>query len=371
MRINALALHHFRNHSELFINFQSGVTTIVGRNGLGKTNIIEAINYAATLNSHRVSTDEPLIQTAFNHAQIDVSATKHNRNARIKIELNRNGQNVALLNQAKVRRPRDIVGLLQVVVFSPEDLELVKGDPAVRRKFIDTFLMLHTPRVADLKQQYDRALKQRNTLLKSAGRRQLSESALQTLEVWDEQVSNYGAQLVAQRMNAVKLLNPHVKNFGEVISGGTESLNLTYHSPWKSTNSESVEEIKNELLSALITRRSEEIDRAITLSGPHRDDLTLSLGDNPVKGYASHGQSWSVAIALRLATFQALREHDGDPILILDDVFAELDEHRRDRLASVIVDAEQTIITVADSKDVPVALHGQVIELEHGTINVE
>lgn len=364
MKINSLGLLHFRNHNHITLEFKEGITTIVGRNGLGKTNIIEAIYYASSLNSHRVGTDEPLIQHGSDSAQINVTATKHNRQAKIQVNLNKASNNAVHLNGSQVRRPRDIVGVLQVVVFSPEDLELVKGDPAVRRKFIDTFMMMHSPRVADLKQSYDRALKQRNSLLKSAGRKSLSESALQTLEVWDEQIALYGAQLVEQRLKGLELLQPFIENFGNVISGDTEPLTVSYSSSWLGANSHTFEEIESDLKQALYLRRNDEVDRGITLSGPHRDDVTLTLSGKPVKGYASHGQSWSVAIALRLATFQVLREHDDDPILILDDVFAELDQQRRQRLASVIADVEQTIITVADVKDVPELLVGSQVWLE-------
>lgn len=366
MKIDSLELHHFRNHSHLTLKFKNGITTIVGRNGLGKTNIIEAIYYTSSLGSHRVNSDDPLIEHGCDSAQINVTATKHNRQAKIQVNLNKHSNNSVQLNGSIVRRPRDIVGVLQVVVFSPEDLDLVKGDPAVRRKFIDTFMMLYAPRVADIKQSYERALKQRNSLLKSAGRKKLSDSASQTLEVWDEQITKFGAQLVEQRMKGLNLLKPFVQSFGDVISGETESFDVTYSSHWLNPESKGINEIEGDLKLALVNRRNDEIDRGITLSGPHRDDLTILLSGNPVKGYASHGQAWSTAIALKLATFHALREHEGDPILILDDVFAELDQQRRNRLANLITNIEQVIITVADIKDVPEVLTGTHLWLEDG-----
>jgi DNA replication and repair protein RecF len=365
MKISALGLHNFRNHELFNIEFPDGIVVIVGRNGLGKTNIVEAINYAATLSSHRVNNNEPLIQHSKESAEIHVLAHKHGRQAKVSVTLNRNHNNSVSLNSSPVRRPKDVIGVVQVVIFSPEDLELVKGDPAGRRKFIDTFMMLYSPRVADIKQDYDRALKQRNSLLKSAKRKPLTETALQTLEVWDEQLVSYGAQLVAQRLKGIKILKPFLHSFGDVISGSSEELDADYFSSWLTETSVEENEIAQDLDHALKARRADEVDRGITLSGPHRDDISLTLNNTPVKGYASHGQSWSVAIALKLATFQALREHDGDPVLILDDVFAELDAHRRERLANVISDVEQTIITVADLDDVPQGLQGTHIWLEN------
>ena len=371
MKIKAISLHNFRNHKNFHLEFNTGVTTIVGRNGLGKTNIVEAINFATSLSSHRVSSNEPLIMHNEQSAEVVVVAQKHNRQAKISISLNRNQNNTVQLNDAPVRRPRDIVGVLQVVIFSPEDLDLVRGDPSLRRKFIDTFMMLYTPRVADIKQDYDRALKQRNSLLKSNGRKTLSETVQQTLEVWDEQLVTYGAQLVEHRLKSIEILKPFIQHFGDVISGNNEPLDIAYSSSWLQNQSSSLTEISQDFYESLNVRRNEEVDRGITLSGPHRDDLLLTLNGAPVKGYASHGQSWSAAIALKMATFQALREHDGDPILILDDVFAELDAARRERLTQLIHDVEQTIITVANLADVPQLLQGTHVWLEDSGQDVE
>lgn len=371
MKISALGLANFRSHELLKLELSEGTTSIVGRNGLGKTNIIEAIHYSATLDSHRVTQDAPLIRHDCDSAFLEVTAQKHGRVAKVAVTINRDKANVVELNGSAVRRPRDVVGVIQVVVFSPEDLDLVKNEPAVRRRFLDDFLMLQSPRMADVKQDYERALKQRNSLLKSAGRRALSETARNTLVAWDEQLIKFGSELVLARLKAIEALLPHVQEFGNVISDTTEPIMASYQSSWLSEPIQSLPSISEQLRDALAARHSEEVDRGLTLSGPHRDDLALELNNAPVRNYASHGQSWSVAIALRMATFAVLREHDSDPVLILDDVFAELDAKRRARLVATIADVEQTIITVADIQDVPADLAGVQYWLEDGAVHVK
>jgi len=353
MKISSLGLVNFRSHELLQLEFSAGATSIIGRNGLGKTNIVEAIHYSATLGSHRVAQDLPLIRNESDSAFINAVAQKHERQATIAITINRDKPNVVELNGAAVRRPRDVIGVIQVVIFSPEDLDLVKNEPAVRRRFLDEFAMLQSPRLAEVKQDYERALKQRNSLLKSASRRALTETARNTLVAWDEQLVKYGADLVLARLKATEKLLPHITEFGNIISGTTEPIVANYQSAWLTDETQDLENIAQQLRLALTERHTEEVDRGLTLSGPHRDDLALELAGMPVRNYASHGQSWSVAIALRMSTFAVLREHDSDPILILDDVFAELDAKRRGRLIETISDVEQTIITVADEQDVP------------------
>jgi len=366
MKISALGLANFRSHELLQLDLADGTTSIVGRNGLGKTNIIEAIHYSATLESHRVSQDIPLIRRDCDSAFLEVTAQKHGRQAKVAVTINRDRANVVELNGSPVRRPRDVVGVIQVVVFSPEDLDLVKNEPAARRRFLDDFLMLQSPRMADIKQDYERALKQRNSLLKSAGRKPLSESARNTLIAWDEQLIKFGAELVLARLKAIEALLPHIQEFGNVISDTTEPIMASYQSSWLTDRTQDLISISDQFRAALDSGHSSEVDRGLTLAGPHRDDLSLELNDAPVRNYASHGQSWSVAIALRMATFEVLREHDSDPVLILDDVFAELDAKRRARLVATIADVEQTIITVADIQDVPADLAGVNYWLEDG-----
>lgn len=360
MRINALSLFNFRNHAELNLKFSGQATTIVGRNGRGKTNIVEAVNYFATLGSHRVASDQPLIKHNETSAQIVGLFEKHQRAAKADITINQTGANKVLLNESPLTKPRDLLGLVNTVVFAPEDLSLVKGDPGDRRKFIDDFSVLLLPKFSGVRYEYERTLKQRNALLKSAGRRALNETAKATLEVWDDQLINYGTQIIEQRLASLNLLIPFITDHGATLSGDHEPLQVNYLSKWLETNDDISTKFKNELA----LRHKDEVDRGLTLVGPHRDELEITLSAMPAKGYASHGQSWSIALAMRLATFNVLREHDDDPILILDDVFAELDQRRRARLLRSLNNVEQTLITAAVVEDLPEGLAGEQILLE-------
>lgn len=364
MQISKLSLHNFRNHKELNLSFPSGATTIVGRNGRGKTNIVEAVNYLATLGSHRVSQDAPLIFNGQNTASVSANVEKHNRQAQVELVINYPGANKVSLNGNSLTRPRDILGLVTTVIFSPEDLELVKGDPSARRRFIDELSTLLAPKFSNTRSDYERTLKQRNTLLKSLGRRSPSQQARATLDAWDEQLITTGTEIIFTRLENIKRIQPHVAEFGTNISGDTEPLELTYSNTWLLQNEPNRETIAESFRTELENRNKDEIDRGITLVGPHRDDINIRLSEMPAKGYASHGQSWSIAIALRLAGFKVLREHDDDPILILDDVFAELDERRRNRLISIISDVEQTLITAAVIEDIPNGLQSNQLLLE-------
>ena len=356
MQISKLLLTNFRNHKNLDLSFNPGATTIVGPNGRGKTNIVEAVHYLATLGSHRVSQDGPLIRSGLTTAQLFSTVVKHDRQAQVELTINYPGINKVVLNGANLTKPKDLLGLVSTVIFSPEDLELIKGDPAARRRFIDEFSTLLTPKFSNTRSEYERTLKQRNTLLKSLGRRNPSESASATLEAWNEQLITHGSELISHRLKNLNKLQPHISNFGNLISGNSEPLVVNYLSSWLPSGELTNLEIENEFRKQLKKRFGDEVERGVTLVGPHRDDLNVELSNMPAKGYASHGQSWSIAIALRLASFTVLREHDDDPILILDDVFAELDEKRRTRLIESIADVEQTLITAAVLEDVPKGL---------------
>ncbi len=364
MQISKLSLRNFRNHENLDLSFSSGATTIVGRNGRGKTNIVEAVHYLATLGSHRVSQDAPLIRNGQSTASVLANVEKHKRQAQVELIINYPGTNKVSLNGNPLTRPRDILGLVTTVIFSPEDLELVKGEPSARRKFIDELSTLLAPKFSNTRSDYERTLKQRNTLLKSLGRRSPSPQARATLDAWDEQLISSGSEMIFTRLENIKKIQPHVTEFGTTISGDTEPLHLNYLNSWLSPETKDIKEIENLFRAELENRNKDEIDRGLTLVGPHRDDLNIQLSDMPAKGYASHGQSWSIAIALRLAAFKTLREHDDDPILILDDVFAELDERRRNRLISIISDVEQTLITAAVLEDIPKGLPSHQLLLE-------
>lgn len=364
MQISKLSLRDFRNHGNLDLTFSSGATTIVGRNGRGKTNIVEAVHYLATLGSHRVSQDAPLIRTGKTSATVLAQVEKHNRQAKVELTINFPGTNKVSLNGNPLVKSRDILGLVTTVIFSPEDLDLVKGDPSARRRFIDELSTLLAPKFSNTRSDFERTLKQRNTLLKSLGRRTPSTQARATLDAWDEQLIQTGAEIISTRLENVRRIEPHLTEFGTAISGDTEPLQLNYANTWLPPDVSEKTEIAELFKAELENRNKDEVDRGVTLVGPHRDDLDLQLSGLPAKGYASHGQSWSIAIALRLAAFKSLREHDDDPILILDDVFAELDERRRTRLISIITDVEQTLITAAVLEDIPKGLPSSQLLLE-------
>jgi len=364
MQISKLLLRDFRNHKNLNLSFLPGATTIVGPNGRGKTNIVEAVHYLATLSSHRVSQDGPLIRTGLTTAQVDATVIKHDRQAQVELTINYPGVNKVVLNGAALPKPKDLLGLISTVIFSPEDLDLIKGEPGARRRFIDDFSTLLTPKFMNTRSEYERTLKQRNTLLKSLGRKKPTDSAKATLAAWDEQLVTHGSELIATRLRNLNKLQPHISNFGNTISGNSEPLVVNYASTWLPKETDLVTEIENEFRTQLEKRFKDEVERGVTLVGPHRDDLDILLSDMPAKGYASHGQSWSIAIALRLATFTVLRAHDDDPILILDDVFAELDEKRRTRLIEAITGVEQTLITAAVQEDIPKELLSNQLVLD-------
>jgi len=364
MQISELSLRNFRNHENLELDFPAGATTIVGRNGRGKTNIVEAVHYLATLGSHRVSQDAPLIRSGQNTATISATVEKHNRQARVELTINFPGANKVLLNTNPLTKTKDILGLVTTVIFSPEDLDLVKGEPSARRRFIDELSTLLAPKFSSTRSDFERILKQRNTLLKSLGRRAPSTQARATLDAWDEQLIQSGSEIIFTRVENIKRIDPFVTEFGTIISGDTEPLYMNYLNNWLPVEQLVKADIEKLFRDELEKRNKDEIDRGVTLVGPHRDDLNIQLSNLPAKGYASHGQSWSIAIALRLAAFKTLREHDDDPILILDDVFAELDEKRRNRLISIISDVEQTLITAAVIEDVPKGLPSNQLLLE-------
>jgi DNA replication and repair protein RecF len=380
VHLTRLALTDFRSYADLSLELGPGVTTFSGPNGEGKTNLVEAIGYLATLGSHRVATDAPLIRQGAERAVVRAAVTSVNGSALIEVELNPGRANRVRLNRAPLPRPRDILGTLRTVLFAPEDLALVKGDPGERRRFLDDLLVATAPRYAGLRADYERVLKQRTALLKSAGgktrlRGPARESMTATLDAWDAQLARAGAPLLAGRMRLVAALRPHVEAAYEAVSGGPrgEASGMNYRSS-ALDNDEGFEDVEvatleTALLKSLDAVRASELDRGVCLVGPHRDELELSVGGLPARGYASHGESWSLALALRLASFTLLRQGHEDPVLILDDVFAELDAGRRDRLAGLVAGAEQVLITAAVPADIPDVLAGARFEVQAGVIS--
>jgi DNA replication and repair protein RecF len=384
-----LSLHDFRSYADVDVTLGPGVTAFIGRNGQGKTNLVEAIDYLARLTSHRVASDTPLVRQGCDQAVVRALVVRDERQALLEVELNPGRSNRARINKSPLPRSRELIGMVRTVLFSPEDLALVKGDPSDRRRFLDDLLVLRAPRYAGVRSDYDRVLRQRNSLLKTAGatrrggsQSSRAESALSTLSVWDSHLARTGAELLAGRLALVEELKPLVGRAYEAVARGASRADTTigYRSSFElpETTTKELEEYDGSLpdrerlaeaiLAEVEHRRPDELDRGISLVGPHRDELVLMLGGLPVKGYASHGESWSFALALRLASYELLRAGGDDPILILDDVFAELDTERRRRLAELVSDAEQVLVTAAVSADVPEALAGTRITVAEGVV---
>lgn len=388
MFVKHLSLVNFRNYSTAEVELAPGVNLLVGPNGQGKTNLVEAIGYLSTLRSHRVAGYLPLIKNAepeIPGAVIRVMVTHEDRDALIELELNRDAQNRGRINKSPVTRVRDILGYVNTVIFAPEDLDIVKKDPSNRRDFIDTLLVQVSPRFAGVFSDYERVLKQRNTLLRTARQTGAKGTSLSTLDAWDESLIKFGSEIVAARVALVERLRPLVLDAYQSIAIANNEPRILVKSSLLGAlipDSEEAEDLEyietadfdevSALYRAKLERvRSKELERGITLVGPHRDDLVLLLSNLPAKGYASHGESWSYALALRLASIQLLKAEtrSGDPILILDDVFAELDAGRRSRLAELVRNNEQVLITAAVAEDVPGELQAKVFNVKAGVID--
>ncbi|MFF3251333.1 DNA replication/repair protein RecF [Actinacidiphila glaucinigra] len=373
MHVAHLSLADFRSYARVEVPLDPGVTAFVGPNGQGKTNLVEAIGYLATLGSHRVANDAPLVRMGADRAIVRASVVQGERQQLIELEINPGRSNRARLNRSSQVRPRDLLGIVRTVLFAPEDLALVKGDPGERRRFLDELLTARAPRLAGVRGDYERVLKQRNTLLKSAAvaRRHGGRGGdLSTLDIWDQHLAKAGAELLAQRLDLTHALQPLADKAYEQLAPGGGPVVLEYRSSIgeRIAGASGREELYGLLLEALGEARRQEIERGVTLVGPHRDDLSLKLGQLPAKGYASHGESWSYALALRLASYDLLRADGGEPVLVLDDVFAELDARRRARLAELVAPGEQVLVTAAVDDDVPDVLIGARYAVEDGGV---
>jgi len=374
VQVTSLELVDFRSYPRVLVETGSGVTTFIGRNGEGKTNLVEALGYLATLTSHRVATDAPLVRQGADQAVVRGVVEREGRRLTLEVEINPGRSNRARINQSPVPRAREIIGVLRTVLFAPEDLALVKGEPDVRRRFLDDLVVLRTPRLAGVRADYDRVLKQRNALLRTASlARRGAGPDLGVLDVWDTHLAATGAELLAARHDLLLQVGPHVAAAYEAVSESGDAATLTYHSSVTKRLEAQPASLDRAgwdeaMASALALARGDELDRGVTLVGPHRDDVALGLGDLPAKGYASHGESWSFALALRLASFELLRSDGDDPVLVLDDVFAELDSARRARLAERVADAEQVWVTAAVVDDVPAQLLGARFTVADGEV---
>ena len=381
MIVSHLQLSDFRNYETAEVGLVAGPNLFVGRNGQGKTNLVEAIGYLSTLGSHRVASDQALIRAGRDSAVIRARLEHGERNVLVEVQLNRSGANRAQVNRVATK-PRELPRYAASVLFAPEDLALVRGDPGGRRRYLDQLLVQLAPRLAGVLGDYDRVLRQRTTLLKSVRAARVADSQLATLEVWDERLAELGSQIVVERSALVERIRPFVADAYRRIAGDDHRADLATRlsilgEPRDDDAEDAGEtaalepgEVRAAFVAAIARVRRAELDRGLTLVGPHRDDLVLTLNGLPARGYASHGESWSFALALKLAAAATLRADSplGDPVVILDDVFAELDESRRSRLAEAIAGYEQVLITAAVLGDVPDALRAHTVHIRAGEI---
>lgn len=394
MYVRHLGLRDFRSWATADLELSPGRTVFVGRNGFGKTNLVEALWYSSTLGSHRVGTDAPLIRAGADRAIISTIVVNEGRECAVDLEIAAGRANKARLNRSPVRSTREVVGVLRSVLFAPEDLALVRGDPAERRRYLDDLATIRRPAVAAVRADYDRVVRQRTALLKSlSGARYRGDNSVSearaTLDVWDSRLAEHGAELMAARINLVNELAPEVEKAYQLLAPESRSASINYRASTDAavtgfsvvsgmsevSGMADRELLEASLLAALLARRNAELERGICLVGPHRDDLELRLGDQPAKGFASHGESWSFAVALRLASYELLRAEGSEPVLMLDDVFAELDSARRSALASAAESAEQVLVTAAVLEDIPHGwdaerVHIELREADSGSVSV-
>jgi DNA replication and repair protein RecF len=354
--VRHLGLRDFRSWAHAELELTPGRTVFVAPNGFGKTNLVEALWYSSTLGSHRVATDAPLVRVGAQRAVVSTIVVNDGRECAVDLEIAAGRANKARLNRSPVRSPREVLGVLRAVLFAPEDLALVRGDPGDRRRYLDDLAAVRRPRVAAVRADYEKVLRQRTALLKSASgaRFRGDRGALDTLDVWDGHLADHGAELMAARIGLVNELAPEVQKSYQLLAPGSRSAAISYRASIDiEPEGSDVELLRTALLEQMARRRDAELERGVCLVGPHRDDLELRLGEQPAKGFASHGESWSMALAMRLAAYELLRAEGGDPVLLLDDVFAELDTARREALAAAAASAEQVLVTAAVPDDIP------------------
>lgn len=391
MFVEMLSLSDFRTYEQLDVSLTVGATVFVGPNGIGKTNILEAIGYLSTLSSHRVSSDAPLIRFGSERAVVRAKMVRGGQTSSLELEINESKANRVRVNRGNPGRARDVLGICRTVLFAPEDLALVKGDPGIRRRFLDELMVTLIPHHSATRTEYERVLKQRNALLKSARSGRYTSGHESTLEVWDQHMAHAAARLLHARIDALKQLEPHfARAYGE-LTDGSKGAHAVYQSSLEIAESEgtqagtnaeksipgvsqgSIDDTTLRYLEAFQTVRKKELERGISLVGPHRDDVQLILGSVPAKGFASHGEGWSLALSLRIGSYYLLCEDDpapgATPILMLDDVFAELDRQRRTKLAAIVATAEQVLLTAAVPEDIPEALETRRINVVAGGIS--
>jgi DNA replication and repair protein RecF len=399
-----LSLTDFRSYAQVDLALGPGVTVLVGSNGIGKTNLMEAIGYLATLSSHRVSSDGPLLRFGTDRSLVRARVVRGGQTTVLELEINASRANRGRINRSNPVRARDLLGICQTVLFAPEDLALVKGDPSNRRRFLDELLVSLIPRHSATRTDYDRVLKQRNALLKSARTGKFTPAHEATLDVWDQHMARAGAELLHARLELVERLRPHLAKAYAQLTDGSKEAGAVYRSTLQNLMDDdggaalgagggsaaagsavsgsagaedltylTVEELTERYVKAFAGSRRKELERGISLVGPHRDELELILGEAPAKGYASHGETWSMCLSLRLASYYVMlddaRTGGSAPILILDDVFAELDVQRRRKLAAIVSGAEQVLVTAAVDADIPDELSGRRVKVIPGGID--
>lgn len=399
MYLEHLSLTDFRSYAQVDLALGPGVTVLVGSNGIGKTNLMEAIGYLATMGSHRVSSDAPLLRFGTERALVRARLVRGGQVTVLELEINAARANRGRINRSNPVRARDLLGICQTVLFAPEDLALVKGDPSHRRRFLDELLASLVPHHAATRSDYDRVLKQRNALLKSARAGKFTAGHEATLDVWDQHMARAGAELLHARLALVELLRPHLSRAYAGLTDASKPADAVYRSTLQDQMDDdgapfarpggtgvpgsagaredllglSVEELTERYVRAFAESRKKEVERGISLVGPHRDELELTLGQAPAKGYASHGETWSMCLSLRLASYYVMlndaRTGGSAPILILDDVFAELDVQRRRKLAAIVASAEQVLVTAAVDADIPEELAGRRVNVIPGGID--
>lgn len=399
MYLEHLSLTDFRSYAQVDLALGPGVTVLVGSNGIGKTNLMEAIGYLASLGSHRVSSDAPLLRFGTERALVRARLVRGGQVTVLELEINAGRANRGRINRSNPVRARDLLGICQTVLFAPEDLALVKGDPSHRRRFLDELLASLVPHHAATRSDYDRVLKQRNALLKSARSGKFTAGHEATLDVWDQHMARAGAELLHARLALVELLRPHLARSYAGLTDTSKPADVAYRSTVQDQMDDdgaplshqggtgvtgragthedlralSVDELAERYVRAFAESRKKELERGISLVGPHRDELELTLGQAPAKGYASHGETWSLCLSLRLASYYVMLDDErtggSAPILILDDVFAELDVQRRRKLAAIVAGAEQVLVTAAVEADIPEELAGRRVNVIPGGID--
>jgi DNA replication and repair protein RecF len=380
MYVSHLSLTDFRNYSHAEVPLMPGPNLFVGRNGQGKTNLVESLGFLSTLSSHRSSHDSAMIRQGVDVAIVRARLQHRERELLVEVQLNRNAPNRAQVNRSAVKL-RELPRYFSSVLFAPEDLSLVTGDPGLRRRFLDELLIQRSPRLAGVLGDYDRVLRQRNSLLKSARAARVREQQLTTLDIWDDRLISLGSEIINERVALIGELAtplstayqsvagddhgpraiPVLSILGAALDGGADA---------RDDRTVAGAQTAEVFRATVCDVRRKELDRGVTLVGPHRDDVRFELNNMPAKGYASHGESWSFALALKLASAEILREHSasGDPVLVLDDVFAELDRTRRRMLAQAVDDYEQVLITAAVLEDVPSELAAHTVHIHAGAV---